>query len=62
MNRVFMAPEGKVYDWAVPHVARIIEQDGSTIERVEHLYAKYISLTQIDDIDNYILVDWPVKE
>lgn len=59
MNRVFMAPEGKVYDWAVPHVARIIEQDGSIIERVEHLYAKYISVSNMDDIENYVLVDDP---
>jgi len=59
MNRVYTAPDGKVYDWAEPHIATIIEEDGSTTERVEHLYAKYLSISRFDNIDNYIIVDDP---
>ena len=57
MNTVYTAPKGKVYDWAVPHIAKIIEPDGSIRKVVEHLYAKYISISPQDNIKNYILVD-----
>lgn len=59
MNKVYTAPDGKVYDWANPHMATIKEVDGSVIERVEHLYVKYLSISHYDTIDNYILVDDP---
>ena len=62
MNRVYTAPAGKVYDWAEPRIARIIDTDGSVIERVEHLYAKYLSLSRADDMSNYTLVDDPKAE
>jgi hypothetical protein len=59
MNTVYAAPDGKVYDWAEPHIATIIDENGETIERTEHLYAKYLSVARFDDINNYILVDDP---
>lgn len=59
MNKNYIAPDGKVYDWAEPHTSYIIDEDGSTIEREEHLYVKYLSITRFDSIDNYILVDDP---
>lgn len=59
MNKVYTAPMGKVYDWAEPHIAHIIEEDGSITEVVEHLYATYLSISRADNINNYILVDNP---
>lgn len=43
----YIAPDGYVYDYANPR------EDG------EHLYVKYLFLTQSDSIDNYILVENP---
>lgn len=59
MNKVYTAPDGKVYDWAQPHIAHIVEEDGSVTEVTEHLYAKYLSISRADSIDNYILVKDP---
>lgn len=59
MNKVYVAPVGKVYDWVEPHIAQIIDTDGSVIEHIEHLYAKYLSISRADDINNYKLVDDP---
>lgn len=59
MNKLYTAPKGKVYDWAEPHTAQIVEPDGTITEVVEHLYAKYLSIARADSIDNYILVDDP---
>ena len=59
MNKVYTAPDGKVYDWAEPHVATIIDEHGDPTEHLEHLYAKYLSISRFDNIDNYILVDDP---
>lgn len=50
----FEAPEGYVYDYKEP---KYIIIDGEQIE--EHLYAKYLCLTRLDSIDNYILVEDP---
>lgn len=50
----YEAPEGVVFDWKEPHTIMI---DGQ--EQEEHLYAKYLFLTRIDSIDNYILVEEP---
>lgn len=62
MNQIFKAPDGKVYDWAEPHTAIIINEDGTKTETVEHLYAKYLSVGRRDDIRNYILVDDPRRD
>lgn len=43
----YIAPDGFVYDYAVPH-----KDD-------EHLYVKYLYLSKFDNIDNYILVEDP---
>lgn len=43
----YVAPDGYVYDYAV------LREDG------EHLYAKYLYLSQFDDIRNYALVEDP---
>lgn len=55
----YEAPEGKVYDYAVPQYSIIIELDGSTTKEEEHLYAKYLTLSPHDDINNYKLVKDP---
>lgn len=55
----FSSPEGQVFDYKEPHIAKIIEQDGTVTETVEHLYANHLVLGQFDDIKNYILVDDP---
>lgn len=55
----FVAPEGKLYDWAEPHMATIIDIDGNITKEEEHLYAKYLCLGRFDSIDNYKLVDAP---
>lgn len=59
LNKVYTAPVGKVYDWAEPHYAHVIEEDGSVTEITEHLYATYLSISRADSINNYILVDDP---
>lgn len=59
MNKMYTAPDGKVYDWAEPHMAQIIEPNGEVIEQEEHLYVKYLSIARFDSIDNYKLVDDP---
>lgn len=59
--RKYIAPEGKVYDWKIPHTGKIIDLDGSEIPTEEHLYAKYLTLGQYDSIDEYKLVDEPEK-
>lgn len=48
----FEAPKGYVYDYKEP---KYIIIDGEQVE--EHLYAKYLFLTHLDKIDNYILVE-----
>jgi hypothetical protein len=57
----YTAPEGKVYDYAEPHMGKITELDGSESEVQEHLYAKYLALGRFDSIDKYKLVDEPKK-
>ena len=46
----YEAPEGFVYDWAIP------KEDDS------HLYVKFLFLSKNDKIDNYILVKKPKGE
>ena len=46
----YEAPEGYVYDWATP------KEDGS------HLYVKFLFLSKLDKIENYILVKDPKGE
>lgn len=55
----YVAPDGYVYDWANPHTATIINQDGETELREEHLYVKYLYLGSMDDIKEYKLVKDP---
>lgn len=55
----YVAPDGYVYDWAKPHIATIINQDGEEELREEHLYAKYLYLGSMDDIKEYKLVKDP---
>lgn len=55
----YVAPDGYVYDWAKPHIATIINQDGVEEMREEHLYAKYLYLGSMDDIKEYKLVKDP---
>ena len=43
----YVAPDGFVYDFA------------ELPENGEHLYVKYLYLTRLDSIDNYILVEDP---
>lgn len=43
----YIAPDGYVYDYAIPR------EDG------QHLYVKYLYLTQSDNINNYVLVEEP---
>ena len=49
----YIAPDGFVYDYAVPRFSTIKELDGSVTTVEEHLYAKYLYLTRFDDINNY---------
>lgn len=55
----YVAPDGYVYDWANPHTATIINQDGETELREEHLYVKYLYLGSMDDIKEYKLIKDP---
>ena len=55
----YTAPHGYVYDWAVPRVATIIDEDGEKENRAEHLYVKYLFLGSMDDIKDYKLVKDP---
>lgn len=55
----YIAPDGYVYDWANPHTATIINQDGGKELREEHLYVKYLYLGSMDDIKEYKLVKDP---
>ena len=55
----YEAPEGKVCAYAEPQYSVIIELDGSTTKEEEHLYAKYLTLSPHDDINNYKLVKDP---
>lgn len=57
--RPYTAPDGYVYDWAKPHIATIVNQDGVEEMREEHLYAKYLYLGSMDDINDYKLVKDP---
>lgn len=56
MTKTYKAPEGKVYDWAVPHTGKIIDLDRTEIPTVEHLYAKVLNLSSGCSIDDYKLV------
>lgn len=58
----FEAPEGKVYDWAEPHIATIIDEKGNKTEEQEHLYANVLFLSKFDTIENYKLVDTPRED
>jgi hypothetical protein len=58
----FEAPEGKVYDWAEPHTATIIDEEGNKTEEQEHLYANVLFLSKFDTIENYKLVDAPGED
>lgn len=55
----YTAGDGYVYDWAEPHIATIIKEDGEKEFREEHLYVKYLFLGPFDDIKNYKLVKDP---
>lgn len=55
----YTAPDGYVYDWAVPHIATIINENGEKENRTEHLYVKYLFLGSMDDIKDYKLVKDP---
>lgn len=55
----YVAPEGFVYDYAIPRFSMIKELDGSVTQVEEHLYAKYLYLTRFDDINNYKTVTDP---
>ena len=55
----YTATDGYVYDWAVPHVATIINENGEKENRTEHLYVKYLFLGSMDDIKDYKLVKDP---
>ena len=57
--RPYTAPDGYVYDWAKPHTATIINQDGEKEIKEEHIYAKYLYLGSMDDINGYKLVKDP---
>lgn len=57
--KCYMAPDGYVFDYKEPHIATILELDGSTSKKEEHLYVKYLSLGKFDNIDNYITVKDP---
>lgn len=46
-RQVYTAPAGYVYDWAEPHYDDMGEQ--------VHLYAKSLSISKFDTIDNYVL-------
>lgn len=52
----YIAPDGYVYDWAQPHIATIINQEGEKELKEEHLYVKYLYLGSMDDIKEYKLV------
>lgn len=52
----YVAPDGYLYDWAEPHIATIVNQDGVEEKITEHLYVKYLVLGSMDDIKNYKLV------
>lgn len=58
----YTAPEGYVYDWAVPHIATIITADGEQEKHEEHLYVKYLFLGSQDDIKSYKLVKDPKEK
>ena len=58
----YKAPDGYIYDWAEPHTATIILEDGTKETREEHLYVKYLFLGSMDDIKNYKLVKQPGKK
>lgn len=55
----YTAPDGYVYDWAVPRVAIIINENGEKENKTEHLYVKYLFLGSMDDIKDYKLVKDP---
>ena len=55
----YTAPDGYVYDWAVPQVGTIINENGEKENRTEHLYVKYLFLGSMDDIKDYKLVKDP---
>lgn len=57
----YIAPDGYVYDYKEPHIAYIKNQDGITEEFEEHLYAKYLYLGKLDDINSYKVVKDPRK-
>ena len=57
--KAYVAPDGYVYDWAVPHTATIINLDGTKETVEEHMYVKQLVLGSMDSIDEYKLVKDP---
>lgn len=55
----YTAPDGYLYDWAQPHIATIINENGEKEYKEEHLYVKYLFLGSMDDINEYKLVKDP---
>ena len=58
------ADDGKVFDWAnlSEHIIEEELEDGTKVEKQDHLYAKTLFIGSHDNIRNYIEVDEPVIE
>ena len=57
--KAYEAPVGKVYDYALPHIITVINNEGISEQKEEHLYVKYLFLGPKDSIDNYKIVNDP---
>ena len=57
--KAYKAPVGKVYDYALPRIITVINNEGISEQKEEHLYVKYLFLGPKDSIDNYKIVDDP---
>jgi hypothetical protein len=57
--KAYEAPVGKVYDYALPRIITVINNEGVSEQKEEHLYVKYLFLGPKDSIDNYKIVDDP---
>lgn len=56
--RRYDADEGLVFDWADPHYH--IDENGEEVR--DHLYARTLYLSPIDDIMNYVEVEEPKED
>ena len=56
------ADEGMVFDWAEARFIDVQNEDGTTRQEQEHLYAKTLFIGGNDNIENYVEVPAPKEE